>query len=82
MVVLELSNLRELPPSVKFVLKVIEEHGQVQFAQLLVETRLPRRTVSAALAELRKAGLITVRPCFKDLRRKVYCYTLLDRGSK
>jgi len=68
--------LEELPPSAKLVLKILEEWGEAQFSQLLKETRLPQRTLSAALRELKRNGIIEVRPCLKDLRKKVYCYTL------
>ncbi|MEM0272393.1 MAG: MarR family transcriptional regulator [Thermoprotei archaeon] len=72
----KLSRLEELPPSAKLVLKILEELGEAQFTTLLLETRLPRRTLLDALGKLKKMGVIEARPCLRDLRRKVYCYTL------
>lgn len=65
-----------LPPSAKLVLRVLEELGEACFEELLDETQLPRRTLYSALKELRRVGLVEVKPCLRDARRKFYCYSL------
>jgi len=67
---------QRLPPSPKFVLKVLGEVGEARFSELLKETQLPRRTLYSALRELKERGLVEVRPCLGDARKRFYCYSL------
>lgn len=67
----------QLPPSARFVLKVLESRKYATFTEILEETGLPERTVKHALKRLREAGMVKVVPCITDARRRVYvlCYT-------
>jgi len=65
-----------LPPSARFVLKTLEEHGELCFSDLLTQTNLPHRNLCSALKELRRNRLIRVRRCLGDARRRLYCYSV------
>lgn len=71
----------QLPPSAKFVLRVLESRRYATFAEILEETGLPERTVKHALKRLREAGMVKAVPCITDARRRVYvlCYTPSNR---
>ncbi|MCY0858811.1 MAG: winged helix-turn-helix transcriptional regulator [Sulfolobaceae archaeon] len=71
----------KLPPSAKFVLKVLAEKRVVKFKELQDETGLPTRTLRYALRVLKNRGLIKVLPCLEDARERIYslqdeCYKL------
>ncbi|QOJ78698.1 NAD(+)/NADH kinase [Infirmifilum lucidum] len=51
-------ELRELPPSAKFVLKVLEDEGELGISEIIDLTGLPERTVRHALALLSSRGFI------------------------
>lgn len=72
----------ELPPSAKFVLKVIMERKIVKFKDLQEETKLPTRTLRYAIRVLKNKGLIKVLPCLDDARERLYlasdeCYKII-----
>lgn len=69
-----------LSPSAKYVLRVLRELGEARFSELFLETGLPRRTLYAALRALRERGLVVVRPCLNDARRRFYCYSVKSDG--
>lgn len=66
------NRLVELPPSVKLVVKVLEDDAPLTQPQLVHETLLPKRTVRYALNRLDDAGLITTKHDVYDARRRVY----------
>lgn len=51
-------ELRELPPSAKFVLKVLEDEGELGISEIIDLTGLPERTVRHALALLSSRGFV------------------------
>ncbi len=65
-------RLRELPPSAKFVAKMLERDGTLSQGDLVEETLLPDRTVRYALNRLEEEGLVTSRYSFEDARKQVY----------
>ncbi len=72
-----------LPPSAKFVLRILVEKGAATFNELVEETGLCKRTIKHALRLLREAGLIKIITCLKDARRRIYtlCYILGDESN-
>jgi len=66
------SELRELPPSAKLVLKTLEYEGDLTQGQLVESTRLPARTVRSALVELREGEFVSERISFRDARKRIY----------
>jgi DNA-binding MarR family transcriptional regulator len=66
------SRLRELPPSAKLVVKVLETDSPLSQGQLAEESLLPDRTVRYALSRLEENELIGSRYSFKDARKQVY----------
>jgi len=52
------AELRDLPPSAKLVLKVLEEEGELGISEIIDLTGLPERTVRHALALLSSRGFI------------------------
>lgn len=73
-----------LPPSARFVLKVLSEGEPMTIGEIAEETGLPLRTVKFALRRLRELGLVSAVPCVRDLRRKFYftCYKLSGSGRR
>ncbi|BCU66877.1 MarR family transcriptional regulator [Sulfolobales archaeon HS-7] len=69
-------DLEGLPPSVKLVLKVLEEMGEAKFSELMYETKLPQRTLREAIKILRERDMIEIRPCLEDMRKRIYCIKL------
>ncbi|MFB6362332.1 MAG: MarR family transcriptional regulator [Halobacteriales archaeon] len=64
--------IRELPPSAKLVIKVLEYHDTLTQSELAEETLLPPRTVRSAVSRLEGAGLIESRFAFTDARKRLY----------
>lgn len=65
-------TFEDLPPSAKFVAKVLEYEGTLTQTQLAEETWLPGRTVRYALTRLQEMGLVEERNHLRDARRKLY----------
>jgi DNA-binding MarR family transcriptional regulator len=65
-------SLRELPPSAKLVLKVLEYNDELTQRQLADETRLSARTVRHALGRLDEADAVEERTSFTDARKRLY----------
>ena len=66
------ATVRDLPPSAKLVLKVLEYHDTLTQAELAEETMLPSRTVRFAVSRLEDAGLLESRFSFTDARQRLY----------
>lgn len=62
----------DMPPSAKFVLKILELKGPMGVRELVEETRLPERTVRHALSELMERELVRRVHDTRDLRRVYY----------
>lgn len=69
-------TLRDLPPSAKLVLKVLEYHDTLTQSELASETLLPPRTVRYALARLEDADVVESRFSFADARKRLYSLQL------
>ena len=71
---IELSKeILDLPPSAKFVLKILEYEGALSQSDIVNKTLLPSRTVRYALSLLLKRGLIREKELLgRDARRKIY----------
>lgn len=66
------ARLREFPPSVKLVLKVLESDGPLTQQELTRETRLPSRTVREAAGRLERAEFVERRVYIPDARQTMY----------
>lgn len=64
--------VRDLPPSTKLVVKVLENDGELSQSQLAEETLLPKRTVRFALTKLVDEGVVSSRVSVMDARRRLY----------
>jgi NAD+ kinase len=62
----------DMPPSAKFVLKMLELKGPMSVRELAEETRLPERTVRHALAELLRRSLVRRVVNLRDARQVYY----------
>lgn len=60
------------PPSVKLVYKTLEYEGPLTQKQLVEQTNLARPTVSNALSELERDGLVRERFYAHDARQRLY----------
>jgi len=66
-------DILDLPPSAKFVLKVLEYEGTLSQTDIIRKTLLPPRTVRYALSLLLRKGLIKEKELLgRDARRKIY----------
>ena len=59
-------------PAAKFVYYLIENNRGLDQGELVTLSRLPRRTVQAAVQELERQGLIKESVSFRDARRREY----------
>ncbi|RLG80987.1 MAG: N-acetylmuramoyl-L-alanine amidase [Thermoprotei archaeon] len=71
-IALEVSNV---PPSAKFVYKMLEIHGEASIRELVELTGLPERTVRYALSTLIEKGLVEKVISIRDARRRIYRLT-------
>lgn len=65
-------KLREYPPSVKLVFKVLEQNGTMTLTDIKKETYLPYRTVRYAVNRLKEGGLVTRIFHIQDARQSLY----------
>ncbi|MEM0023366.1 MAG: NAD(+)/NADH kinase [Thermofilaceae archaeon] len=68
----KLAETLDVPPSAKFVLKMLELKGPMSARELAEETMLPERTVRRALSELQRRGLIRRIVNLRDARQFFY----------
>lgn len=66
------SDLLDMPPSAKFVLKILEIKGPMSVKELADETMLPERTVRYALSELLRRGLVRKVVTLRNARQTFY----------
>lgn len=59
-------------PATKFIYHIIRNKHPIEQSELIYMTNLPRRTVQAAVEELRNQGLIIEKNSLDDTRKKVY----------
>lgn len=64
--------VRELPPSAKRVLNVLETNGPLTHKDLISATGLPPRTLRFALAWLRSHERVDWRWSLRDARQRLY----------
>jgi DNA-binding MarR family transcriptional regulator len=64
--------VKDLPPSAKLVVKVLEYNDTLTQSQIADETLLPPRTVRYALSRLEDAGAVDARFSFTDARKRLY----------
>lgn len=69
-------TLRELPPSAKLVVKVLEYNDALTQSELAAETLLPPRTVRYALSRLEEIDAVESRFSFADARKRLYSLRL------
>lgn len=69
-------DVRELPPSAKLVLKVLEYNGTLSQGELAEETLLPPRTVRYALSRLEDEEIVEGRFSFSDARKRLYSLSI------
>lgn len=62
----------DMPPSAKFVLKMLEMKGSMSVRELVEATRLPERTVRYAISELVKRGFVRKVVNLRDARQFYY----------
>ncbi|MDZ7729746.1 MAG: winged helix-turn-helix domain-containing protein [Natrialbaceae archaeon] len=74
------SELYELPPSAKLVLKILEEEGKLTQGEIATETMLAPRTVRHALDSLSGLGIVQESVYFPDARKSLYSVSL-SRGD-
>lgn len=79
----QIVNSYKLPPSAKFVLKILVEKRTTTLNEIINVTGLPQRTVKYALKKLRELGLIRIIPCLADARKRYYtiCFELSENFS-
>ncbi|MHA1199125.1 MAG: NAD(+)/NADH kinase [Candidatus Heimdallarchaeaceae archaeon] len=72
LVELDLRNLQGVPPSAKYIFKLLLTEGEMTQKELIEGTGLPNRTVRNALAILKGKGVINQRPHLRDARQSIY----------
>jgi DNA-binding MarR family transcriptional regulator len=69
-------TLRDLPPSAKLVLKVLEYNGGLTQKQIVEHSRLSQRTVRDALDRLQEVGVVEKDIYIPDARQNLYRLTI------
>ena len=69
-------TLRDLPPSAKLVLKVLEYNGGLTQKQIVEHSRLSQRTVRDALDRLQDVGVVEKDIYIPDARQNLYRLTI------
>jgi DNA-binding MarR family transcriptional regulator len=69
--------IRELPPSAKLVLKVLEYNGGLTQKQIVERSRLSQRTVRDALTRLVESGVVEKDIYIPDARQNIYRLTVV-----
>ncbi len=65
-------TLRDLPPSAKLVVKVLEYNGGLTQKQIVEKSRLSQRTVRDALDRLQSGDLVEKEIYIPDARQNLY----------
>lgn len=76
------TTLRDLPPSAKLVLKVLEYQGGLTQKQIVEESRLSQRTVRDALDRLDDAGAVEKDVYIPDARQNIYRLTVGEEAAE
>lgn len=71
-----LEAIREMPPSAKFVLRILQEVKICDLNRLKNESGLSRRALMYALKILGEMDFIETRICLSDTRKRFYCVKL------
>lgn len=66
------TTLLDLPPSAKFIYRVLEYEGELTQGELLEKTMLPRPTARIAIGRLVDADLVESRWNDADARERIY----------
>ena len=72
LVELDLRHLEGVPPSAKYIFKLLLTEGEMTQKELIESTGLPNRTVRNALNILNEKGVISKRPHLRDARQSIY----------
>ncbi|MHA1399765.1 MAG: NAD(+)/NADH kinase [Candidatus Heimdallarchaeaceae archaeon] len=72
LVELDLQSLEGVPPSAKYIFKLLHTEGEMTQSELIQSTGLPSRTVRNALKILKKKGVVGQRPYLHDARQSIY----------
>lgn len=67
---------KELPPSAKLVLRIVQECRICNIDILRKESGLSRRALMYAIKLLGEVDLIETRVCLSDTRKRFYCVKL------
>jgi len=70
------NKVRDLPPSAKLVLKVLEYNGGLTQKQIVNKSRLSQRTVRDALERLQDRGIVEKNIYVPDARQNLYTLTV------
>lgn len=65
-------DVRDLPPSAKFIYDVLDREGELTQQEIAEETYLPERTVREALSRLEDADAVESRRNLADARQNIY----------
>lgn len=69
-------TVRDLPPSAKLVLKVLEYNGGLTQKEIVEKSRLSQRTVRDALDRLQEADVVEKDIYIPDARQNLYRLTV------
>lgn len=67
-----MTDVRDLPPSAKFVYRILKDEGPCTQSELIEETKLHRDTVRFALRRLDEADVLSEAPVHDDARQSRY----------
>lgn len=76
------NQIRDLPPSAKLVLKVLEYNGGLTQKEIVNKSRLSQRTVRDALERLQDRSIVEKNIYVPDARQNLYTLTVPGEGEE
>ncbi|MFB6113686.1 MAG: helix-turn-helix transcriptional regulator [Halodesulfurarchaeum sp.] len=75
------NQIRDLPPSAKLVLKVLEYNGGLTQKEIVNKSRLSQRTVRDALERLQDRGIVDKNIYVPDARQNLYTLSVEEESE-
>ncbi len=75
------SMLEQLPPSAVSILNALKKKKILRFEEIMSLTSLSKRSLMYAIKILREYGMVEVKMCMSDTRRRFYCLKTTETGE-
>ena len=76
------NQVRDLPPSAKLVLKVLEYNGGLTQKEIVNKSRLSQRTIRDALERLQERNIVEKNIYVPDARQNLYTLSVMGEDEE